>query len=281
MGNRNSTLIIYGCMIGVVLLLLYIFMPEGIVIEPVITASEYLASKPHVLLFNKWIVIVPTSTLFVYLLGIQILMLGYLFTKKGMSLWGISFLFWGIGTILAGTSYQGLGYELKCNGNAYCQFTSWFELSYLFVTAISISIMTLAFRTRFTTGKARTYLGWYAKGALVLYTVILLLGSILEHEFLISYELFTVFFMPLFVVFFVVNIRNYKHTQNILDKKFIILWLLFLFVNVAYYAYYLPGLTQTLYTNTGIWFSANDVLHIGLIGWFLYIQFGVMNHMTE
>ncbi len=92
---------------------------------------------------------------------------------------------------------------------------------------------------------------------------------------MISYELFTVFFMPLFIVFFVINIRNYKNNKNRLDKSFIILWLGFLAVNLGYYAYYFLDFTSKLYTQTGIWFSANDVLHVGLILWFLYFQLKV------
>jgi hypothetical protein len=270
---------LFGFIIVFVLFLLYIFMPEGILLEPLITPQEYLDTKPFIEIFNKWIIIVPSSTIIVYLLGIQITYLGYSLIKDKQKLWGISLLFWGLGTILAGTSYQGLGYELKCNVQTYCLFTSWFELAYLFVTAISISIMAIAFAEMFAKDKVKRYLSGYGKIAIIVYTFILLLGSILENELMISYELFTVFFMPLFVVFFVINIINYKKDRSRLDKTFIILWIAFLVVNLSYYVYYFLGFTSNIYEQTGIWFSANDVLHIGLILWFLYFQFKVIREL--
>lgn len=272
--------ILFGVAIIFVLVMLYIFIPIGILLEPLMSPIEYLASKPSVELFNKWIIIVPSSTVIVYLLGVQIMFLGYYLIKDKQDLWGISLLFWGIGTILAGTSYQGLGYELKCSGQTYCLFTSWFELAYLFITAISISIMAIAFADRFSSGKVKKYLSGYGKIAIVVYTLILLLGAIIENQLMISYELFTVFFMPLFVVFFIINVINYKNSRKRLDKTFIILWISFLVVNLAYYVYYFLDFTTKIYEQTGIWFSANDVLHVGLILWFLYFQLRVKKELV-
>ncbi len=272
---------IYGFIILLVLILLYLFMPTGILLNPLMTPENYLASKPYIELFNKYIIIVPSSTIIVYLLGIQIIVMSIILIKDNQKLWGLSLLFWGIGTILAGTSYQGLGYELKCSDQPYCLFTSWFELAYLFVTAISISLMAIGFAERFTHNKTKQYLIGYGKIALVLYTVILLLGAVLNNQMMISYELFTVFFMPLFLVFFIINIRNYKTNKNSLDYSFIILWILFLIVNLAYYIYYFLGITSNLYTSTGIWFSANDVLHVGLILWFAYFHLKIRKELIK
>lgn len=271
MSKKAKSWITIGIFVYLLLnILLFIFMPTSILANPLTTPSAFLGERPSLVIFDRLTIIVPSSTLFVYLLGIQILYIGYRFIKENQRVWGVSLLFWGLGTLLAGTSYQGLGYELKCNGLTYCQFTSWFELSYLLATAISISLMGFAFAKQFTNGKTKIYLKRYSEVALFVYIFILLLGSILSNHLLISYEIFSLFFMPLFLVFFVLNIINYKKNKDSLNKSFILLWLLFLFVNVAYYAYYIPGFTQTLYTNTGIWFSANDVLHVGLMIWFFY-----------
>lgn len=190
-------------------------------------------------------------------------------------------MFWGLGTLLAGTSYQGFGYELKCNGYPFCLFTSWFELAYLFLTAISIAIMAIAFAKDFLSKDKQKYLIGYAKIALVVYTIILVLGSIIENKVMISYEIFTLFFMPLFVVFFVINIIGYQKNKDHLNMSFIKLWILFLFVNVMYYAYYLTGLTEGIYIETGFWLSANDILHVGLILWFVYFFLCVKREMKS
>ncbi|MCK4551549.1 MAG: hypothetical protein KAU02_01435 [Tenericutes bacterium] len=52
-------------------------------------------------------------------------------------------LFWGLGALSVGMSYQGLGYELKCAPYDICIFTSWFELCYLYSTAVSISALAI------------------------------------------------------------------------------------------------------------------------------------------
>ncbi|XFA98576.1 hypothetical protein ACAG96_06845 [Candidatus Izemoplasma sp. B36] len=274
----NKQNIIYASIILVVLILLAIFMPKGILMDPLTTPAEYLASKPHVTLFNNLTIIVPSSTIIVYLLGIIILYIGYRLIKLDKKLWGISLIFWGLSTILAGSSYQGFGYELKCEGFEYCIFTSWFELSYLFFTAISIALLAIAFSKDFYN---KNWLIFYSKVALVIYTILLLIGSIFEIYILISYELFTVFFMPIFLVLFIINIRNYRKEHKSIDKSFIFLWILFLIVNISYYIYYLPGFTSSLYDSTGIWFSANDVLHVGLIVWFIYFNYKLVLPLSK
>lgn len=250
-------------------------------LKPLMTPQEFLMTRPYIELNNQLIIIEPSSSIMVFLLGIQILILGFLLIKEGQKLWGISLLYWGIGTLLAGVSYQSFGYELKCNNQTYCLFTSWFELAYLFVTAISISLMAIAFANTFTKNKWNMFLIAYGKLALIVYTLILLLGSFLNNQFMISYELFTVFYMPLFVVFFVINLKNYFANKNSLDYSFIVLWILFLLVNIAYFAYYFLDFTESLYNNTGLWFSANDVLHVALILWFLYFQLKVKKQLSN
>jgi hypothetical protein len=254
-------------------------MPSDLLLEPLITPTQFLLSKPfsEATIFGiSFIVIVPSSTLFVFLLGFQTMFLGYTFLRNYKNeknlWWGITFLFWGLGALLAGTSYQGLGYELKCNVDDYCLFTSWFELAYLYFTAISIGSMAIAIsKTLLPINKQKLLIN-YSYILTILYTIILVVGSVFSVRFLISYELFTIFFMPLFVVFFIISIFGYKENKDALNKTLIITWILFLFVNLSYYVYYFLGLTEFLYDNYNIWFSANDVLHIGLIGWMLVIQ---------
>lgn len=261
--------IIYSSFILLVLVLLFVFTPSSILASPLITPTDYLTLKPYTSIGSTTI-IVPSSTVLVYLLGILILFIGYRFIKKNSPLWGMSMIFWGLSTLLAGTSYQGLGYELKCEGLDYCVFTSFFETSYMFFTAISITLLAIAFSKDFYN---KLWLDIYSKIALIVYTLLLLVGSVFSIYLLITYELFTLFFMPIFLVLFIININNYKKSKKSIDKSFIILWLMFLIVNVSYYVYYLPGLGTILYENTSIWFSANDVLHVGLILWFLYFNF--------
>jgi len=268
--------------IVVVIVLLGIFMPSDIILTPLITPNEYLRSKPFfdLVLWGKTVtIIVPSSTVMVFLLGFQVVYLGISFLRNkndnAQLWWGIGMLFWGLGALSAGLSYQGLGYELKCQGLEYCQFTSFPELVYLFLTAISMGALCIAISLTVLKEEKQKPLIYYGTVSVILYTIVLLIGSIIRHQFLISYELFTIFFMPMFVLFFVISIIHYRKNQDKLNKTLIKTWTLFLFVNVSYYIYYFLGFTEVLYENTGVWFSANDVLHVALIGWMLYIRFAL------
>ncbi len=276
MGNMNKRLLFYGSMILLVLVGLVLFMPKDILTDPLMSPLEYLSIKPYVMIFGTWVLLVPSSTIIVYALGIQIIFLGILLGRHEKKTWAWSLIFWGIGTILAGTSYQAFGYELKCAGREFCLFTSWFELAYLFSTAISIALMGFAFASDLMSKTLGHWVKRVVGVALVLYTVLLLSGAAFSVRFLISYELFTLFWMPFFVFYFIRNIINVRQSQDRIDKLFIVFWLFFLGVNVGYYIYYFLGATEWFYTTTGLWFSDNDVLHVGLVLWFLYFQFKII-----
>jgi hypothetical protein len=255
-------------------LVLFAIFPVSILADPHITPSNYLDTIPYIKV-GSIILITPTSTIFVFLLGFITLYFGIkLYQKKDnhtKRLWGLSLILWGIGTILAGTSYQGLGYELKCRDQLFCLFTSWFELSYLFVTAISITVMAYAVSNRLDHVKFRENYQKLSLYGLFIYSFTLLIGVIFEIYFLITYEYFIAFFLLYFVSFFIINLKEYKRLHSLIDRKLIVFWLMLLMINILYFAYFYSGIAEILYLNHQIWFSANDVLHIGLIGWMTYI----------
>lgn len=276
----RRTIILFGIFSVLVLVLLFIFMPTMLLQEPNITPSAYLDSIPYIYLWNTNIVLIkPSSTFFIYFLGIQTVALGASFLKNKQYeihlWWGIAMLFWGIGALLAGTSYQGFGYELKCTNYDVCIYTSWFELAYYYFTAASMSALGIAIAKTILPKDKQIFLFRYSIIAFGSYIVLQILGVILNNRFLLSYELFTIFFMPLYLIFFIYNLRLYLKQKDEVNKTLIITWLLFLVVNVSYYVYFILGIGETLYDRTGIWFSANDVLHITLILWMLFLQYKV------
>lgn len=59
-------------------------------------------------------------------------------------------------------------------------------------------------------------------------------------------------------------------------------WVLLLTTSAAYYIYDHLGITEKLWgRGTGSWFSQNDVLHIGLILWVIYIAKVVAHRVTD
>jgi len=254
-----------------VLVLLAIFNPVGILAIPNVTGAEYLFSIPfnEMSLFGfDFIFIKPSSSVLVYLLGVITIVVGSLFMKGSLARkhWGIALMLWGIGALLAGTSYQGFGYELKCAQYEFCTFTSWWELSYLYVTGLSITLMAVSVLMKMKIDKLKLPLIGFG-----LYSVLLLIGAVFEVRFLITYEMFLLFFMPYFLVLFVLNVIGYKKNGEKYHLRLIQIWILLLLINILYFIYLLLDVGAVLQDNFSIWFSANDLLHVTLIGWMIYI----------
>ncbi len=267
--KRNH--IVLGVYSVLVLVLLAIFNPVSILAIPNVTGAEYLASIPftEMTFFGvDFIFIKPSSSVLVYLLGLITVVIGSLFMKGSLARkhWGIALMLWGIGALLAGTSYQGFGYELKCTQYEFCSFTSWWELSYLYVTGLSITLMAVSVLMKMKVDKLKIPLIGFG-----LYSVLLLTGTVFEVRFLITYEMFLLFFMPYFLVLFVLNIIGYKKNGEKYHLRLIQVWILLLLINILYFIYLLLDVGAVLMDHFSMWFSANDLLHVTLIGWMIYI----------
>jgi len=127
--------------------------------DPLTTGEAFLASMPYVqvgsLIWQQ-----PSSRVFIFGLGIFIVVFGVKMLKvkeKHLSRkwWGVSMIFWGVSAIFAGISYQAFGYQLKCVGNTYANFTDWFEIMYLLFTGTSICLLVFGMSYCTAVGKAR------------------------------------------------------------------------------------------------------------------------------
>ena len=84
----------------------------------------------------------------------------------------------GIGAALAGTSYQLLGYELKCAGRNLCLWTHWLEVAYMMLQAASTSAMLIAVACACTVGALRRCLAVYAVANTVVYMALATYGAL-------------------------------------------------------------------------------------------------------
>ncbi|MFC1879446.1 hypothetical protein ACFLZW_05990 [Chloroflexota bacterium] len=227
----------------------------------------------------------PTTTLIVYLLGILTIVFGLYFIKiqdnqSSRRWWGIALLFWGIGALLAGTSYEAFSYQIKCAGREFCVWTSWWEIIYLIFSAASVDAMMAAQAYSCATGKLRAALLCYAILNFTLYTIAVLMGAFIPLQFLISFELLILVCAPTILVFFFLNGMRYYKLRGSKDLVLLRTWIWLALTIGAYFLYLISGLTQNLWAH-GIWFSENDVLHIGLILWMIYIAVIVIRRVED
>jgi hypothetical protein len=239
-----------------------------------ITPQEWLDSHWYVE-FNGFVLAEPSSTFFVFLLAFVILFLSLKFFKKTQNqksrFWfGLSMLSWSLSTFSAGVSYQIFSYELKCAGQDVCLWTTPWEIVYLLLYVLSVKLLVVAVSYACSTGKTRTFLQQYALFAGVLYLIIMIIGLWTPNQYLISFENMVLFLVPSYLMMFGVNLSNYLKTKHLLDMRLMKAWVGMLLLTIAYFAFFLSGISKLLWEN-GIWFNANDVLHILLIAWAWYV----------
>jgi len=290
--EKNLTILKYATSIIALLIiftLILIFNRFGeIPYSPLTTPDDWRAMQPYLELtiFSNTIIFVqPTSTFFVYFLGVLTIAIGLQIIRirdghKSRLWWGIALLLWGAGALFAGTSYQAFSYELKCAGRAFCLWTSWWEVVYLMLSAGSVNAMMMAQAHSCATEKWRKVMSIYAFVNMVLYIALTLIGALIPIEFLISFELMLIFFAPNILLFFIINSWRYYQNKKRMDIALLGVWVSLLIILAAYYIYFLLGITETLWEH-GVWFSENDVLHIGLIVWMLYISLIVARHVKD
>ena len=250
--------------------------------SPPQTPETWLQIQPYAELHfgtQTILFIQPSTSIIVYLLGLLTIGIGAYFLRiqngqRSRQWWGIALLLWGLGALLAGTSYEAFSYDIKCAGRAACLWTSWWEIAYLLVTVWSVDAMLLAVAYSSAAGKLRKGLSTYALANAAVYTVLLLIGVYVPVKFLISFEFLLVVGFPGIFAFFLINGRRYRQSKLPLDKALLITWIWLGLTIIAYFAYYVSGNTAALWAK-GIWFTENDILHIFLIIWMLYIAFAV------
>jgi hypothetical protein len=252
------------------------------------TPESWLTFQPFKLIkFGalEFILVQPSSTVFVYLLGLVGISLGIYFyriqgNQKSRFWWGTAMLLWGIGALLAGTSYQAFSYEIKCAGNEICSWTSWWEVIYLVLSAASVDALIVAEAYACCIGKWRKTMIVYAAINFGLYTIAILLGVLLLDRFLLSFELLLVATAPSILMFLILDTWRYFKFRTKQDLVLLFTWLWLGITFGGYFMYMVLGIGERLWEN-GIWFSANDVLHLGLIMWMLYIAYFVANQVTD
>jgi len=256
--------------------------------QPLQTPETWLASQPFVTIkigAEDLILIQPSSTVLVYLLGIVAIGVGLYFWRvkdshRSRVWWGIALLLWGLGALFAGTSYQAFSYEIKCAGQEVCAWTSWWEVIYLMLSVASVDAMVMAEAYSCAVGQWRKRMSLYALAHAALYSVIVLVGAFVSIKFLISFELLLLVAAPNILVLLALNGWRYYKLKDPMDLALLGTWLWLGITLGAYFVYLVLDISQALWTQS-VWFSENDVLHIGLILWMIYLGRVVANRVVD
>ncbi len=258
--------------------------------DPELTPENWCQVQPCITIKvgSQGVVITqPSSTVLVYLLGLLTTGAGVLFlwghdNQISRVWWGISLLLWGIGALLAGTSYQAFGYQIKCAGQETCSWTSWWEVIYLMFQQLSLDAMLVAVAYSCTEGLLQTVLLGYAALAVIIYLIVTFIGAMIPVKSLITFEGMVSFSTPIFLFFVLLNSWRYYLFAESMDAVLVGVWIGLFLTMLAYWLYDKLNITEKLWAKgSGIWFSQNDILHIGLIFWILYIAIVVTNQIGD
>lgn len=240
-----------------------------LLMSPVMTTQDYLAQWPTYT-FGNIIIQQPSSSIIILVLGLLTIALGVHYLLRQSTpfvFWlGINFIFWGLGALLAGISYQAFGYYLKCSGLTACLFTDWVELLYMSLTVISINAILVAYADLVQPYKMSMALKRLAISSILAYSIFQGIGMLIPVQFLLSYEGLLLFLSPNLIIFILIS---HKNKTDKLHRRLFKLWIAFIFVNLSYFVALFADIGTLIMTNTGFWFNENDVLHVLLIVWML------------
>ena len=216
----------------------------------------------------------PLGTVLVFGLALLWLIVGtyFLLTRAGQrsrAWFGLALLLGGVSAALAGISYQALSYVLKCEGLQYCRLTNGFEVGYSLTQAFSVSAMLVAVAYACTTGGTRRGFLTYAGVNAGVYVLVTVIAVMLPSAVLLSFPVLMLFAVPGLVMVIVIAARR---RADRMARVILNVALLQILVQAAYFGYYAAGITQTLWDDgNGFYFSENDVLHVGMILWLVYV----------
>jgi hypothetical protein len=111
-------------------------------------------------------------------------------------------------------------------------------------------------------GKWWKVMAFFALASVALYVIVVVIGAFLAVEFRISYELLIFVATPSILIFFVLNGWRYYAFRDGMDLALLGRRTWLSITLGRYFLYRVRDITQELWAR-GVWFSENDVLHMG------------------
>lgn len=225
---------------------------------------------------RDWVLNQPSSTFWVYALGVLTCVVAAGFGQHAagnpaMFYWSVGLWLWGIGALLAGTSYQAAGYHLKCRDGR-VRWTNWWEAIYMICQQLSVNALLAAAAYSSADGALRTAMLSVALATSIIYTLITLIAAFVPNRRLLSFEWMAWVCTPSVLFMLLLHTVNAVMTGALIEWALAGVWLGLILSMLAFLVYMRAGLTEKLWLQKR-WFSENDVLHVTLITWALYLLF--------
>lgn len=253
----------------------------GLDYAPATTPQQWCDQRPCVEL-GSTVVAEPWSSALVFALALLWIGIGIAFIvghrgQRSRAWFGASLVLGGIAAGSAGISYQAFSYELKCAGRDVCALTNGFEVTYSLLQVASMSAMVIAVAWALASARALRAITAYAVINVLVYVAVTVAGVLIPSALLLSFEVLLLFAVPALVI---VAVLGWRNRSGQLGRR--ILWVLVLLVavQIAYLAYYSAGITESLWAS-GIYFSANDVLHVGMVAWLAVAGLALWRPLTD
>ena len=145
---------------------------------------------------------------------------------------------------------------------------------------VSMNAMLVAIAYSCATGTFQIVLLCYALVSSLVYVILICIGGIVPVKSLITFEFMVWVSAPVFFFFCFFNGWRYIMFRDSMDLVLLGSWTILIGTMMAYWIYRKQGLTKKLWAK-GIWFSDNDVLHVLLIFWMIYIVTVVANQVKD
>ena len=120
----------------------------------------------------------------------------------------------------------------------------------------------------------------YALACMLAYAGLVAWGIRRAERFLVSFELMVWVSSPGYLACFLLNARAWRRWRRPCDSRLMATWIGLGGIMAACFAYVAAGIGEALWAH-GVWFTANDVLHLGLIGWMVWLHRAVLPWVSE
>ncbi len=261
---------------------------DAIDYTPKLSPEAFLQQQPsvHIAMGSlDFMLCQPSSSVFVFLVAFFTIFTGYKILSRAdgqwsRQWWGVGLLLTGVGALLAGVSYQAMGYEIKCNGREFCTFTSWWEIFYMLLSALGMAAFVIAAAYSNAQGLARKTIIYCAALGAISYSAMLLWGAFTANQLLVSFEFMAVFSTMVVLFLIALHGSGFAKNKDAMNLTSLKAWLIFVAVFLGYILYLTLQISAALW-KTGVWFTENDVLHLGMIYWVFYVGRNVANVVQD